>query len=369
MLALPWRAVVPLECQDPGPGRMTLQAFLTHMAFCAALALLSAAVVALMLRARVMDIPDARKAHDRPIPKGGGVGVVAAFLAGVVALYLFAEFSRLAEPFFRGVILGAVAIAVVSFIDDVRDLPARLRLLAQLAAASVAVASGLWVDRVALPVAGVVELGWLGVPATLFFIVFVTNAVNFMDGLNGLVAGTALVACAGLAVVAAGQGGWFVYFAALLLAAGCVGFLPFNFPRARIFMGDVGSQFLGFMLAVLGIAAARFERVELSFALVPMLLAGLLFDVAFTLVRRALAREPLMQSHRGHLYQVAHRTGMDARAIALLHWGFAGFGALCAVAFVAAASPWKAFWAALPFAPQLAWLGYVAWRGRALRPW
>lgn len=348
---------------------MTLQAVLSHLAFGAALALLSAAVVVLMRRVRVMDVPDARKAHDRPVPKGGGVGVVAAFLTGVLVLYLVADFSRLAEPFFRGVIFAAVAIALVSLADDIRNLPAMWRLLAQLAAALVAVGSGLWVDRVSLPILGMTEIGWVGVPVTLLFIVFVTNAVNFMDGLNGLVAGTALVACAGLALVAAGQGAWFVYFASLLLAAGCLGFLPFNFPRATIFLGDVGSQFLGFMLAVLGIAAARFERVELSFALVPMLLCGLLFDAAFTLVRRLLAGDRLLQSHRGHLYQVAHRTGMDARLIALLHWGFAGFGGLCALAFVQAASDWKVFWAALPLMPQLAWLLYVVWRGRALRPW
>ena len=94
-------------------------------------------------------------------------------------------------------------------------------------------------------------LGWLGAAGDAGWILFATNAMNFIDGLNGLAAGTALVACGFLALIAAGQGGWFVYFAAMLLAAGLVGFLPFNFPRARIFMGDVGSQFCGFVLAVL----------------------------------------------------------------------------------------------------------------------
>src|SRR6185312_7098565 len=118
-------------------------------------------------------------------------------------------------------------------------------------------------------------------------------------------------------------GGWFVYFASLLLAAGLIGFLPFNFPRARIFMGDVGSQFCGFVLAVLGIAASRFESVEMSFLLVPLLLSGVLYDVAFTLVRRALAGENVARAHRGHLYQVAHRAGMRPVTVTSVHWGFA----------------------------------------------
>ena len=93
----------------------------------------------------------------------------------------------------------------------------------------------------------------------------------------------------------------------LLLAAGIAGFLPFNFPRARIFMGDVGSQFCGFMLAVLAVVASRFEGLQMSFLLVPMLLSGVLFDVGFTLVRRAVAGERVTAPHRGHLYQVAQR--------------------------------------------------------------
>ena len=131
------------------------------------------------------------------------------------------------------------------------------------------------------------------------------------------------------------HGGWFAYFAALLLAAGVVGFLPFNFPRARIFMGDVGSQFCGFVLAVLAVVASRFEGVELSFLIVPMLLSGVLFDVAFTLARRLLAGERITEAHRGHLYQVAVRTGVPAWAVTLIHAGFAAFGGLVALLFIA----------------------------------
>ena len=204
---------------------------------------------------------------------------------------------------------------------------------------------------------------------TLAWILFVTNAMNFIDGLNGLAGGTTLVACVFLAAIAGMEGAWFVYFAALLLVAGLAGFLPFNFPRARIFMGDVGSQFCGFMLAVLGVTAARFERVEMSFLIVPMLLSGVLYDVAFTLVRRALAGENLARAHRGHLYQVAHRAGIDPRRIAVLHWGFAALGGAACFAFMAAPGMLKILILVLLLAVQLAWTGFVVRRARGLGPW
>ncbi|MGH7040912.1 MAG: undecaprenyl/decaprenyl-phosphate alpha-N-acetylglucosaminyl 1-phosphate transferase, partial [Acetobacteraceae bacterium] len=131
----------------------------------------------------------------------------------------------------------------------------------------------------------------------------------------------------------------------------------------RIFMGDVGSQFCGFVLAMLGVVAGRFDGVELSLLLVPMLLSGVLFDVAFTLARRALAGERLTAPHRGHLYQVAQRAGVPAVAVALVHWGFAAFGGVCCLVFIAAPPAWKPYVPLLTLGPQLAWLWFV--RGRA----
>jgi UDP-GlcNAc:undecaprenyl-phosphate GlcNAc-1-phosphate transferase len=174
----------------------------------------------------------------------------------------------------------------------------------------------------------------------------------------------ALITASFLAGIAAAHGGWFAYFASLLLVAGLVGFLPFNFPRARIFMGDVGSQFCGFILAILAVIASRFDNVELSFLIVPMLLFGVLFDVFFTLTRRAFARERLTEPHRGHLYQIAHRSGLSAVAVTLVHWSFTGFGGVCALLFVAAPSPAKPYVPLLILPPQICWLAIVAHRAR-----
>ena len=160
------------------------------------LAGLSAGAVRLMIAFPILDHPNLRSAHQRPTPRGGGIGVVLAFIAGTAVLYAQARYARIAEPHFLGVIAAAVAIAAVALVDDIRDLPAGLRLLAQAAAALVALASGLIVTRLALPWVGVVELGWLGPVLTLVWIVGCTNAVNFMDGLDGLVGGTLFIVAA-----------------------------------------------------------------------------------------------------------------------------------------------------------------------------
>jgi UDP-GlcNAc:undecaprenyl-phosphate GlcNAc-1-phosphate transferase len=300
-----------------------------------------------------------------PTPRGGGVGPVLAFCAGMVVLYLYADSARIAERPFIGVILAAVAIAGVALVDDIRHLPLRLRLAAQVLAALVAIGAGLVLTRLALPWTGLVELGWLGLPLTLFWIVGCTNAVNFMDGLDGLVGGTVLIASAALAAIAAHQGGWFVYAAALFMAAGFAGFLPFNLHRARIFMGDVGSQFAGFMLAVLAIAASRFDANQVSFLIVPLLLFGLLFDAGFTLLRRALMRERLGEGHRTHLYQLASRSGMGVRRVAAVHWGFTLFHAGLAMLFVALPATLKPLVVLPALAVQAAWALHVARRVRA----
>jgi UDP-GlcNAc:undecaprenyl-phosphate GlcNAc-1-phosphate transferase len=334
------------------------------LVFATGLALLSAAVVRLMIAARVLDRPDPRKVHTQETPKGGGVGVVVAFLVGIAILYRFAEFARLADPYFVGVIEASVAIAIVAFLDDLYDWKFSVKLSAQILAAVVAVASGIYVVNYHIPYAGPLHIGWLAPLATVLWLLFATNALNFIDGLNGLAAGVALIAASFLAGIAAAHDGFFAYFASLLLVAGLAGFLPFNFPRARIFMGDVGSQFCGFVLAILAVVASRFDNVELSFLIVPMLLSGVLFDVAFTLVRRTVAGERLTEPHRGHLYQVAHRSGLSATAVTLVHWGFAGFGGVCSLLFLAAPTPAKPFVPLLTLPPQLCWLGFVASRAK-----
>ncbi len=347
---------------------MRLQA---HLLFAVLVALLSAAIVRAMIRWGTLDHPGARSSHTRPTPKGGGVGIAAAFVFGMAVLFATAGQARVPDTPFLGLILAAVGIAAVSYADDLRSWSAGVKLAAQLAAALVAIGCGIRFRVLHLPWFGAWDTGWLGVPLTAAWIVFATNAVNFIDGLNGLASGSVAIACLVLAGIGWVQGDWFVHVASLVLAAGIAGFLPYNYPRARIFMGDVGSQFCGFVLAVIGVLSADFGAQTLSVLMVPMLLAGILFDVVFTLARRLAAGDPLMQAHRSHLYQVAHRAGRPAAAIAAVYWAMAAWGGVCCLAFDAVAGAWKP---AVPFAvllPPTLWLALVlAWARRAgIRDW
>jgi len=338
---------------------LSLLALPRHLALLLGLALFSGIIVRVMISVGVPDHPNARKAHVQTTPKSGGVGIVLAFLLGVLLLYRYGQVSRLAETYFLGVIAAAILMAVISFIDDLLDISFVIKLGTQMLAAVTAVASGLWVHVLALPYYGTVDIGWLGVPVTVFFLLYVTNAMNFIDGLNGLASGVTFWACLFLAGIAGLYGGFFVYTASLLLAGGVLGFLPFNFPRAKIFMGDVGSQFCGFMLALFGVAAARFEAAPLSFLLVPLLLSGVLYDVTFTLIRRFFAGENIARAHNGHLYQVVRRAGLDARIVALWHWGFVFLGGAAAIGFLVLPSSGKVFVVLVPLGAQFLWTWYV----------
>ena len=346
---------------------MTPHAILVHCLFLLCLALLSAGAVRGMIAVGFMDHPEGRKAHARPTPKLGGVGIVLAYLLGLLILYRYAQFARLADPYFRGMILSAFLIALVALLDDIYSYRFIVKLGAQVVAALSAVMTGLYVSAYHLPYIGGVNVGPLAIPFTLCWILFATNAMNFIDGMDGLAGGITLITCLFLSIFSVHAHGWFTYFAAALLGAGTLGFLPFNFPRARIFMGDVGSQFCGFVLAMLAVASSRFESSELSFVLVPMMLSGALYDVAFTLVRRLLRGENITQAHRGHLFQVAQRSGMDARLITLIYWGFTLFGACAAWCFLAVPSAYKPLMVPVPLIPPVVWTIYVIQRAKRAR--
>ena len=300
---------------------------------------LSAGIVRAMARTGPLDLPDARKLHTTPVPRGGGLGIAAAFLLGMEVL---SASGAIEVGYFRGVMLAAALLAGIGWWDDLRGLPFWGKLAAQTLGAGLVVASGLvW------PLDGP---GWWSGLLTLGWLVVVTNAVNFIDGMDGLAGGVALVAAGSVALLAGPSwAGW----AGGLLAAGVAGFLPFNLPRARVFLGDVGSQFCGFVLGVIGVALAG----QGGGAWMPVLLSGVLWDVGFTLARRAVAGARLTQAHRGHLYQLAQRSGVAPGWVALAQVGFAVLGGVAA---------WRGVdgWWVLPVAVQVGWTAWVLRRAR-----
>ncbi len=314
------------------------------------LAVLSGVLVALMIRLGALDHPGARSSHSVPTPKGGGVGIGAAYVVGMAWL---AHTHR--APFTALTLLpAALLLAVVSYFDDVRQWPFFAKLAAQLlCSALVATVFGFMImhEWLAAPAGSI----WVAaVPVLFAWLMYVTNAVNFIDGLNGLAAGSVAIAAAAQATTVAAPIG----AQGLVLVAGVIGFLPFNFPRARIFMGDVGSQLCGFVIAGLAIQAITDRRAAL---IAPLALAPILTDVAYTLARRARRGDRLVQAHRGHLYQVANRAGVSAPAVTALYWCMAAWGAACGVLAgrIDPAVPAAIAAVLMALAPMVAWLRYV----------
>ncbi len=310
-----------------------------------ALVALSAVLGFVMIRVGAMDHPGPRSSHDRPTPKGGGVGIVAAFLVGLVA----SGTGGTAPVAFAAGVLG---LAVVSHFDDMFGWSFGPKLVAQIFAAFFVILPGYRLGLLHFPGMAVALGEGAAIALSAIWLLFVTNAVNFMDGLDGLVGGSGLIACllaAGLAVPGSG-----VALTAICLAAGIAGFLPLNWPRARLFMGDVGSQPVGFVLAVLGIMLAGSPQSG-SVLVMPLLLAPLLLDAAFTLLRRLAARERITSAHRGHLYQVAHRSGLSAPVVSAVYWGLTLWGGVCA--WLTESLPGPIGW----LGPVLCLASFVAW--------
>jgi len=276
----------------------------------------------------IIDEPNVRSSHTRSTPRGGGLSIVivVASVAGVIAAVRPDELVRIG-----GAMLPAVAIAAVSWLDDVHTLRNRTRFAVHLAAALAATAALGAVTRVDLGSFGMLRFGQLAWPLTLLWIVGLTNAFNFMDGSDGIAGITAAAVATGIAAAAAACGAGPVAVIAAAFAGAAVGFLTSNWQPARIFMGDVGSAFCGFLLAVLPLAV-RADAVPEVLPVAVLALWPFIFDTSLTLLRRLRAGENIFQAHRSHLYQRLLISGWSHRAVASLYGGLAAFGAAIAVA-------------------------------------
>lgn len=305
---------------------------------------------------RALDLPNQRSSHSRPTPRGGGLVILGGFILG---LLVWLAMGGSLSPRALGWFAGALLVAGVSFVDDLRSLPALPRLLTQiLGAASLTVAG---VQDRELPLL-------IALPLAFVYVTVVTNVYNFMDGIDGLAASQAIVA--GLALVIAGAAihNPLVGVGGSLLAAASVGFLVFNLPPARLFMGDVGSTFLGFsfaglsLLANLGVGGGRLPP---EFGVV--ILAPFLFDGLVTLARRILRGERWYAAHRSHYYQRLVSTGVTHLQVTSLYAGLAVVAAVAALAGLNTDQAVRAALAVLAFVPMLAVVALV-WRLEACDP-
>lgn len=271
------------------------------------------------------DVPNQRSLHVRVTPRAGGIGfafiVPAAIAVGDVLLGI-----PLTGPLVA-VLIAAPALALVSLIDDRSGLPALVRFIAQGAAACGVVASGAVLREIVIPGRPPIHLGAWGPIVAIAWIVFLTNIYNFMDGIDGLAASQAVIAAAAIAVMALWRDRSDVALAMALTGGGVAGFLALNWPPARIFMGDVGSTFLGFFFAAWAVLSSGDGASRLPFAAWAAVLSPFLFDAALTLVRRAIRGEPIHQAHRTHLYQRLVAGGWTHARTTILYSALAAFAA------------------------------------------
>jgi UDP-GlcNAc:undecaprenyl-phosphate GlcNAc-1-phosphate transferase len=269
---------------------------------------------------RIMDLPNARSSHSRPVPKSGGIAIVTTFVGGSLVVHFSSDFARIDDGYFWGFIMPAAVLAAISLIDDILQKTFWLKIFVQVLCTGAVLGAGVVLERIAIPLWGEIPLSGAGYVLTFVWVLGLTNAYNFMDGLDGLAAGVALIAAAFLCAIAFEQKSLFVYISSYVLLASVAGFLLFNFPPAKIFMGDVGSAFLGFTFATLAVIGASPNGGHLSFYIVPLLLFHFIFDTVLTFFRRLLRGEKVHSAHRTHLYQLLNRLGYSHRSVSLFHY-------------------------------------------------
>lgn len=277
-----------------------------------------------------IDVPkDARRMHKKPIPRLGGLAIYGGFLCSILI------FGQLDETMLC-VLLGAAIIVALGIFDDVLALGAKLKFVVQIVAAAIPVCIGdlqigLFTNLNPLSDTPFVHLGILAVPATIIWIVGITNAVNLIDGLDGLAVGVSSIAAITMLAVALLTGNMPIAITMAALAGACIGFMPYNLNPAKIFMGDTGSTFLGYMLATVSIMGLFKFYAVISFA-VPFLILGLpIFDTANAIIRRVAAGRSPMSPDRGHVHHKLIDMGFNQKqAVAVLYIISAILG-LCAV--------------------------------------
>ena len=269
-------------------------------------------------RVGAVDVPrDNRRMHDHPIPRMGGLAIFLGFLLSALI------FVPITEEL-QGMLLGAVIIVVLGIFDDIYSLKAWFKFIVQIVAALIAVFSGNLIETLSNPNIfssnPYWDLGWLSYPVTVIWIVAITNAVNLIDGLDGLACGVSTISSMTLLVIALVVSEADVAILMAALAGGCLGFLPYNMNPAKIFMGDTGSTFLGYILAVVSIQGLFKFYTIISFA-VPFLMLGLpIFDTCFAFIRRIAHGQSPMHADRSHVHHRLIDMGFSQKqAVAVLY--------------------------------------------------
>ena len=269
---------------------------------------LTPAVTRLALRAGLVEYPSHRRIHRAPRPLGGGIAHFAAFW---LALVLSGNWTS--ELW--GLFVSSAVELITGLIDDMKDLSPGRKFAGQTVAALILIAAGTRIEFVTNPFGGMIYLSYWSIPITLFWLLAITNLINFMDGLDGLAAGVVAIACGPMVAVAVMMERPLAALLAVVLAGSALGFLPYNFNPARIFMGDAGALFLGFMLGAISVEGALKGPTVIAIGVSTLALGLHIVDNAFAILRRLRSGRPFYQADMGHVHHRLLALGYTQRQV------------------------------------------------------
>jgi len=280
------------------------------------------------------DKPNSRKVHQKIMPRLGGLAI---FISYMIGYLIFVPENEYKYP----ILVGSIIIIITGILDDLFEISARWKLVGQIIASLVVILYGVDIDFINLPFGGQIEFGMFTIPLTILWIVGITNAINLIDGLDGLAAGVssiALITISGMAII---MGNGFVLAVGFVLLGSTLGFLIYNFYPAKIFMGDTGALFLGYMIAVLSLLG--FKNVAVISFIVPIIILGVpISDTLFAIVRRLVHKQPLAAPDKSHLHHCLLRLGYSHRKTVLIIYGISALFGVVAVVF-SQATMWVSF--------------------------
>ncbi|UXR78746.1 MULTISPECIES: MraY family glycosyltransferase [unclassified Staphylococcus] len=291
-------------------------------------------VIAVSKKLDIVDKPNFRKVHTKPISMMGGAVILISFFIGI---WLGHPIERETKP----LLLGAIIIYLVGLIDDLYDIKPILKLLGQTFAASIVVMYGVTIDFISLPIGPTIHFGWLSIPITIIWFLAIINAINLIDGLDGLAAGISTIAYVTIAFIAILQGNIFIIMICSVQIGALLGFLAFNFHPAKIFLGDNGALLLGFIIGFVSLLG--FKNITFISLFFPVVILAVPFiDTLFAMIRRVKKGQHIMQADKSHLHHKLLELGYTHRQTVILIYAIAVMFSVVSV-ILYLSQPWGVF--------------------------
>ncbi|WP_066190680.1 MULTISPECIES: glycosyltransferase family 4 protein [Gracilibacillus] len=280
----------------------------------------------LAIKIGAVDYPTGRKKHEGVKARLGGLAIVLGVVAGL--LYEHPEHPHMME-----IIIGGIIIVITGILDDIIGLKPYQKLIGQVSAALVLVSSGLIIDKVTMPFLGTVDISQAGLILTVFWVVGVTNAINLIDGLDGLAAGVSAIGLTSILIIAIMDYQVVVVYLGMVLVGSCLGFLYHNFYPAKVFMGDTGAMFLGYSISVISMLGL-FKNVALFSFIIPIIIIAVpIFDTIFAIIRRLINKQSIGAADRKHVHYQLIEMGYSHQTAVLIIYAFSFFFGLMAIIF------------------------------------